>query len=600
MPVADVPRVDIHELAAGRTVASNFVTTVDERPSGTALRWQSEAGWESLSYADYARRVACAAAGLRELGLQPGDRVALMMRNVPEFHVIDLAVTFCGGTPISIYNSSSTEQIEYLVGHSRASLAILEDQSFLERFRVARAQLSAIRAVGSLRGDSDFSYADLLAHSPIDLDAAASAVDPSHLATVIYTSGTTGAPKGVMVTHGQVVFTMLSLLAALDTTRDEHAGLRVMSYLPMAHIAERMISQYSAVYCGYEVTTCPDMGLVGSYLREVRPQVFMGVPRVWEKLYAGVMAALAADPVRKTQFDDGVAAAAPIVDARTWNRSTEADDATWAFLDEVAFAPVRRTLGLDALVTAVSSAAPIPPELVTWFRSIGVPLSELYGMSESCGPITWSPLRPKAGTVGAPIPACDVRLAEDGEVICRGGNVFLGYLDDAARTAEALDADGWLHTGDIGAFDADGYLRIVDRKKELIITAGGKNISPSNLEAKLKMVPLIGQAVAIGDNRPYVTALVVLDPDHVRTFASSHAIEYASLAELAHDPRVHDAIAIGIEDAMVNFSHAERIKRFVILGDDWLPDSDELTPTSKLKRRAIHAKYAAQIESMYD
>jgi long-chain acyl-CoA synthetase len=324
-----------------------------------------------------------------------------------------------------------------------------------------------------------------------------------------------------------------------------------------------------------------------------------GVPRVWEKIYAGVQAALGADPEKKAKFDEAVAAAIPIVERRTLGQATAEDDATYQFLDDAAFAGVRGLVGLDAVEYAISGAAPIPAELISWYRAIGVPLSEIYGMSESTGPMTWEPTRVKAGTVGIAFPGTECFLAEDGEVCIRGGNVFLGYLDDVEKTAEALDADGTLHSGDIGVFDEEGYLRIIDRKKELIITAGGKNISPANLEAELKMIPLVGQACAIGDQRPFVSALVVLDGEVAPVWAKDHGIEFSSLAELAEHPDVIAEVAKGIEEAMAGFNNAERVKKVKILADEWLPDSEELTPTSKLKRRGIHAKYAAEIAALY-
>jgi long-chain acyl-CoA synthetase len=324
-----------------------------------------------------------------------------------------------------------------------------------------------------------------------------------------------------------------------------------------------------------------------------------GVPRVWEKIYAGVQAALAADPDQKQKFDEAVAAAIPIVERRTMGTATTEDDATWEFLDSVAFAGVRALIGLDALQYAISGAAPIPPDLISWYRAIGVPLSEVYGMSETTGLMAWEPTRVKAGSVGRAFPGTELVLAADGEVCIRGGNVFLGYLDDPEKTAEALDADGTLHSGDIGVLDDEGYLRIVDRKKELIITAGGKNISPANLEAALKMIPLVAQALATGDNRPFVAALVVLDGDVAPVWAHDHGIEFDTLADLAAHPAVIEAIERGVEDVMAGFNNAERVKKVRVLGDEWLPDSEELTPTSKLKRQGIHAKYKAEIEGLY-
>jgi long-chain acyl-CoA synthetase len=367
----------------------------------------------------------------------------------------------------------------------------------------------------------------------------------------------------------------------------------------MAHIAERMTSHYMQAINAYEITSCPDPSQIAAYLREVRPNIMFGVPRVWEKLHAGVMAAISADTTKAQQFVEGVEAAKPISIARAWDRSTEEQDATWDFLQAVAFDPVKVTLGLDQVEFAISGAAPITRDLLEWFNAIGVPLSEIYGMSESSGPMTWAPVRIKPGTVGPAIPGCDVVLGDDGEVICRGGNVFLGYLNDSEKTDEALSDGGWLHSGDIGETDKDGYFKIVDRKKELLITAGGKNISPANLEAALKTVPLVGQACAIGDQRPFVSALVVLDPEAAQVWARAHTIARSSLPELAENPDVIAEVEAGVTEAMKQFNNAERVKKVKILGEEWLPDSEELTPTSKLKRRGIHAKYAAEIEALY-
>jgi long-chain acyl-CoA synthetase len=434
-------------------------------------------------------------------------------------------------------------------------------------------------------------------HGRAELAEAAEDVTPDTLATVIYTSGTTGPPKGVMVTNFNVVYTAESLRRCFGPDLDL-AGKRLVSYLPMAHIAERMTSHYSQIIQGYEVTSCPDPGQLSAYLREVRPNIMFGVPRVWEKLHAGVVAAIAADPAKKAKFDEGIAAAVPIAIDRSWGRSTAEQDATWDLLQNAAFGPVKQLVGLDQIDFAITGAAPIPRELLEWFQAIGVPLSEIYGMSETSGPMTWTPTRVKPGTVGPAIPGCEVTLADDGEVICRGGNVFEGYLDAPEKTAEALQ-DGWLHSGDIGEVDDDGYFKIVDRKKELIITAGGKNISPANLEAALKSVPLIGQACAIGDQRPFVAALVVLDPEVAPVWADQHGLGGLTLHELAEHPAVIEEVERGVAEVMQAFNNAERVKKVRVLGAEWLPDSEELTPTSKLKRRGIHARYGAEIESLY-
>jgi long-chain acyl-CoA synthetase len=579
----------------GQTLASAFLGTVQRLSDAVALRDRLPDGsWAERSWSQYADQVAAAAAALGDLGVGPGDRVVLMLRNVADFHVLDLGVVFCGATPISIYNSSSPEQIAYLAGHCEAKVAIVEDDGFGQRFAKVRGELPALEHVVDL---ADGGRAQLLEGAErADLAEGASKVTPATLATVIYTSGTTGPPKGVMITHQNAVYTAEALRRAFGGDIDL-TGKRVVSYLPMAHIAERMSSHYMGLVNGYEVSSCPDPTQIGAFLREVRPHVTFGVPRVWEKIHAGISAALAADPGKKAAFDEAVKAALPIAIARSWGRSTPEQDATWEQLQAV-FGPVRELVGLDQLEFAITGAAPIPRELLEWYQAIGVPLSEIYGMSESSGPMTWTPVRIKPGTVGPAIPGCEVRLADDGEILCRGGHVFPGYLNDPAKTAETL-RDGWLHSGDIGEVDEDGYVRVVDRKKELIITAGGKNVSPANLEAALKTIPLVGQACAVGDRRPFVAALLVLDPEVAPAWAAQHGIEGLSLAELAEHPAVVEEIERSVAAVMEQFNNAERVKKVRILGTEWLPDSEELTPTSKLKRRGVHAKYAAEIEALY-
>jgi len=591
----EITKAELDTAVAGQTIITRYLDTVSAHPQQVALReTQPDGSTTQWTYAEHAARVASAAAYVRGLGIGIGDRVVLMMRNIPDFHFIDLGIAALGATSISIYNSSSPDQVEYLVGHCKAKLAIVENDGFEERFTKVREQLPELHTIINL------SHAgvreEIYGAAPLDLANEVGNCTPDTLVTVIYTSGTTGPPKGVMLTHYNVVWTAEGYLRMLDV---EPVGFRAVSYLPMAHIAERMSTHYLAVLGGYDVTTCPDPGQIAAFAREVHPQIMFGVPRVWEKVYAGVQAALGADPEKKQKFDEAVAAAIPIMERRTLGTATDEDNATWEFLDAAAFANVRALIGLDAVEYAITGAAPIPPELISWYRAIGVPLSEIYGMSESTGPMTWEPTRVKAGTVGRAFPGTDCFLADDGEVCIRGGNVFAGYLDDPEKTAEALDADGTLHSGDIGVFDDEGYLRIIDRKKELIITAGGKNISPANLEAALKMIPLVSQALAIGDQRPFVSALVVLDGEVAPLWARDHGIEFDTLADLAKHPEVIAEVERGLDDAMSGFNNAERVKKVTVLSEEWLPDSEELTPTSKLKRKGIHAKYAAQIEALY-
>jgi long-chain acyl-CoA synthetase len=570
----------LSEHTRGQTVPGRFLETVRARPDAVALRERAGERWRELTFAEYADASCRLATGLRGLGVGRGDRVVLMMRNRPEFFVADMAVLLVGGTPISIYNSSAPEQVQYLAGHCQAKVAIVEDIGFLERFLKVRSELPDLEHVvviedpHALAPEDVVGWPELLAAEPVDLETASAVARPSDLATVIYTSGTTGPPKGVMLDHANICWTAESLRLTLEHVAA--AGRRLVSYLPMAHIAERMTSYYQQAILGYEVTTCPEPSEVASYLPQVRPEILFAVPRIWEKVYAGVQALIAVDREQKTRFE----------------RALEAGD-------DAVLRPVRELLGLDQVITAITGAAPIPIEVLEFFRALGVPLAEIYGMSESSGPMTFDAVEVRIGTVGRAIPGCEVKLADDGEVICRGGNVFRGYLNDPEKTAEALDADGWLHSGDIGEMDEDGYLRIVDRKKELIITAGGKNISPANLEAALKSFPLIGQACVIGDRRPFVSALLVLDPEVAPAWARQHDVGDASLAELAEHPGVRQEIERHVAEANKRFNSVEQVKKFVVLGEEWLPDSEELTPTMKLKRRGIHTKYAALIEELY-
>jgi len=572
-----------------------------ERGDRSALRWREGESWRTSTWGEHADRVARAAAGLRALGVGPGDRVVLMLRNRPEFHVADLAAVALRATPISIYNSSSPEQVAYAVGHSRARVVVVEPD-LLPRVQQVRDQLPHLEhvvVVGAAGGDSTFD--DLLATTGLDLAEAAQAVQQEDLATVIYTSGTTGPPKGVMIDHRNLLHQVAAADQLWDMTLPGGEHERRLSFLPMAHVAERVVTHYAAVHRGCEVTTCPDLAELGAYLGQTRPHLIFGPPRVWEKLKAGIEAAVRAQGEEAGQrFAYGLDVGKQVAAKRAADESLPEDLAQlWQAVDST-FAGVRGLVGLDAAQFAITGAAPIPVEVIEFFRGLGVPFAEVYGMSENTGAMTLDVHRVKPGTVGRPVPGVELKIAEDGEVLCRGEIVFRGYLDDAERTAEALDDDGWLHTGDIGVLDEEGYVRIVDRKKELIITAGGKNVSPANLEAALKTIPLVGQACVVGDGRPYLSALLVLDPDAAPAWAARHGKQGSDLAALAADADLHAEVAEQLEAVNGRFSQAERIKRFALLGEEWLPDTGVLTPTMKLKRRGVHDRYADEIEHLYD
>ena len=591
----------LDRLVSERTVPAEFLDTARTHLDRIALRWQEGTEWNEMSWATYLERVARVASGLTTLGTGPGDRIVMLLPNCPEFHIIDMAIMSIGATPISLYPTASSEQIDHIVTDTGAFLAVAFDEDGAERLWSSQAvrdrnlQIVVVRASDS--SVQHVELAQLEASDPIDLDARIGELSPNDEATIIYTSGTTGPSKGVVLSHRNILWATESLRLALGNR--DLSGKRIVSYLPMAHIAERSTSHYSAVSSGYEVTTCADPNLLADHLKAVRPHLLFGVPRVWEKLRSGVETVLAADPERLERFNDAVETAITIRTHVAQGTATDEELSTLEFLELIAFAPVRDALGLDHVELAVTGAAPTPPETMQWFRAIGIPLTEIYGMSETAGPIAWTTDLVEAGTIGPAIPGSELRLAEDGEILFRGGNVFTGYLGRDDATAEAIDAEGWLHTGDIGVIDEDGNLRVIDRKKELIVTAGGKNVSPANLEAAMRTVPLVAFALAVGDDRPYVSALVTLDHDALAQWADAHDIGFVDPFRLSHHPELIAEVEQHIFSTMERFSNAERVKRIHILPDEWTADSAFLTPTLKLRRKALLAHYAPVIEDLY-
>jgi long-chain acyl-CoA synthetase len=599
---------ELHDRIAGQNLGKRFLANLDKNAAVEVVRWKdADGGWHGWTMTELADVTARLATGLAGLGVGKGDTVVLMMRNRPEFHALDLAGLFLGATPVSIYNSSAPEQIDYLVNDCKAKVAVVEDDAFLERFLKVRESLPTLESIvliepSETAGDAVVPYSQLAGADAADLRELAEIATLDDIATIIYTSGTTGPPKGVMLSHSNIAWTLESVGQSMreQTDIEDFAGKKHLSYLPMAHIFERLLGHYYLLDFAAQVTCCPETSQLTAYTAAVRPNVFIGVPRVWEKLYAGVNAALSGDPEKSKAFNEAVEAALPIVEKMTRGTATQEEIDTWNFLDQVAFQTVRGLIGLDETEICITGAAPLPAEILAWFRAIGVPLTEGYGMSETTAVLTWAN-DPKPGCVGRAATGVELRIAEDGEVLCRGGNNFVGYLGKPEQTAETIDADGWLHTGDIGVLDEDGYLKIVDRKKELIITAGGKNVSPANLEAELKMIPLVGQACAIGEQRPFMSALVVLDPDAAAAWAAAHGLsgDDATMAALASNPDVIAEINEGLVEVMKGFNNAEAVKKVKVLGDEWLPDSELLTPTSKLKRRGILAKFADEIDELY-
>ncbi len=594
--------------AHAATIVEAFEITSAALADRVAIRTKGDE--QTLTWAQWHRRVRDFAGGLHKLGLQRGETLAIMLTNRPEFHVVDLAAVTLGATPYSIYQTYAPNQIEFLLSDADTRIAVIERQ-YLERMLEVRARLPRLERVIVVDLPEEESLTDgVLTLAEVEafgrdpqtqaaVQEAAAQVGPQDVLTLIYTSGTTGPPKGVQLSHSNLMHTV----AGIERLVQFPPQSRVISWLPAAHVAERNAHHYVPIVYGMQITCCPDPRQVLSYLPDVRPQWFFAVPRIWEKLKAGLETMIAGQPQEQRERTERALAAA-IEKVRLEQRGQPVPSALAAEVasaDEQIFAGLRAMLGFDEVRAVNVGAAPTPLEVLEFFHAIGIPLAELWGMSETCGAgCVNPPERIKLGTVGPPAPGVEISLAEDGEVLVRGEIVMLGYRGDPEKTAETIDPDGWLHTGDVGELDADGYLRIVDRKKELIINAAGKNMSPANIEAAVKSAsPLIGQACAIGDGRPYNTALIVLDADFAPMWASQHGLEGRTLEQLAGEPAVREAVQEAIDAANSRLARVEQIKKFTIVPGDWLPGEEELTPTMKLKRKPIAAKYEAEIEAMY-
>ncbi|MVU80719.1 AMP-binding protein [Nocardia sp. ET3-3] len=584
--------------AASRTMCEAFQSTLTRNPDAIAVRTVGET--ESLTFAEWGDRVRAIAAGLAGLGVQRGDTVALLMTNRPEFYPIDVAVQHLGATAFSIYNTSSPEQITYLLNDSHARVVVCEQQ-YLQNLTVGRVgtDLEYLVCIDATP-DGTVGLEDMVsdADPTFDFEKSWRAVEPDDVLTLIYTSGTTGDPKGVQVTHAN----MIAMVAGAEQLWRSDPDDRIISFLPSAHIADRLSALYHLMVVGNQLTTVADRKDFARALVDVRPTIFGAVPQIWQKLKAAIEAQVrdtdsANAELAQWALDCGRQVSDLDLDGKSVSPVLRAQHFA---ADHLVLSKLRAAVGLDAPKLAISAAAPLSEEVLRFFNGIGIPLSDAWGMSELSGVVTMSAkgqVRP--GTVGKPLDGVEIKIAEDGEILVRGPMVMKGYLNKPAHTADTVGVDGWVQTGDIGELDADGYLKIVDRKKELIINAGGKNMSPSNIENWIKAFsPLIGQAVAIGDNRKYNVALISLDPETSAAYAAKYDLPSTPDA-LSSNQNVVAAIEAAIDQANAKLSRVEQIKKFRIVPDFWEPGSDVLTPTMKLRRKPINERYAALIEELY-
>ncbi|MDQ3106286.1 MAG: AMP-binding protein [Actinomycetota bacterium] len=592
---------------SGHTLPSILLERGRTQGGDVALRKKALGRWRTYTWSEYSDRASRIGRALLELGIEPGDRVAVHSENRVAWLLADLGIQGIGAVTVGIYPTSPAAEVEYLLSHSESRIVIVEDQEQLDKTLAVRERLPRLEKIvlidtSGLRGFTDpmvVTLADLESlgeQRPVEeFSRRVAALDDSDVAVIVYTSGTTGPPKGAMLTHANLRAAANASARAFGV----RAGDEVVSYLPLCHIAERLISVINAVALGYTVNFPESPNTVPQDLAEIQPTFFLGVPRVWEKFLAGV----------EIRMED--ASALKRANYRFWMTRGRAMSAKrlrggssggivyflgWLLL----YRSLRRKLGLGRVREAISGAAPIAPQVLEWFWTIGVPVREGYGQTEGTAIGTLNPHGDvRIGSVGRPLTGTELRIAEDGEIVLRSAGVFAGYLKNDVATRETVDGDGWLHTGDVGTLDADGYLSITDRKKDIIITAGGKNISPAEIENRLKVSPYVKEAIVIGDRRKYLSALIGIELDTVGNWAGKNGVPFTTYGDLAAKPEIVALVQAAVDEVNRDLAQVETIKRFTLLGRELDQEEGELTATQKVKRAAVAGEFSAEIEAMY-
>ena len=606
------PRTDI--VVPGDTLAVMFWNAVQQRGPNVWMRQKDLGIWRSMTWQQTGDAVLEIAGGLLSLGFKAHETASILSNTVVDWVLADLAVLSCGGVSNGIYPTDAASQVHYLCEDSRTTILFVEDDEQLDKALEVRDQLPLLRkiVVFDMEGlhkldDPGVIGLDALralgrehnAQNPGAVMERARACQPGDLAILVYTSGTTGRPKGAMHTHAGLVYTVRGYNTLVS--RDEHD--ECMCFLPLCHIAERMGGEYFSMYTGARLNFVENPETVPENVREIAPTVFTAVPRVWEKFYSGVMITLKeASRLQQAVYAWAIGVGTRIADLVLAGQPVGGGlRLQFAIARWLALNNVRKLIGIHRARFLVTGAAPISPELVKWYLALGVPMLEVWGMTETCGASTGVPAeRIKPGSIGPAASFNEVRLdPATGEILVRGPNVFKGYLNQPEKTAEAIDPDGWLHTGDVGVVDEDGYFRITDRMKDIIITAGGKNITPSELENELKFSPYVTDAVVIGDKRPYLTVIIMIDQENVEKYAQDHDVPFSNYLSLTRSPEVLALIQEVIDGVNKKFARVEQIKKFFLLETQLTAEDEELTPTMKLKRKLVEKKYAGQIDAMY-
>jgi long-chain acyl-CoA synthetase len=597
----------------GSTLPAVLLRRAEDTPHRVAMRKKDLGLWKQYTWADYADRAAAVGLGLRALGVEPGDRVAIHSLNRPAWVLADLGVQGIGAVTVGIYPTSPAAEVEYLLEHSGTKVLVAEDEEQVDKVLAVRDGLPALERVVVVdpRGvdmsdpllmtfaelESSGRQGDQQGNHVADFAALVGRLDPAEPAIMVYTSGTTGPPKGAVLSHANLQAAARNGDRVFSVSPDDE----VLSYLPLCHVAERLITVIDGIAHGYVVNFGDGVDDLATDLRGVQPTFFLGVPRVWEKLLAGITIRMDdAGWFKRANYRFWMARGARLARRRWHGRLGPVGTLVYALGWVMLYRSLRQKIGMSRIRAALSGAAPIAPQVLEFFWALGVPVLEGYGMTENTAQGTVTPPDDvRIGKVGVAVPECEVRIADDGEILTRGPGTFLGYYRNPDATAEAIDADGWLHTGDIGELDADGFLTITDRKKDIVITAGGKNVSPSEIENRLKVSPYVREAIVIGDNRKYLVSLVGIELDTVGNWALRQRLPFTTYADLSAKPEVHDLIGGVVDEANRELAQVEQVKRFALLPKELEQEDGEVTATQKVKRRAIERAFAPMIEALY-
>ena len=576
--------------------------TVRHHAPRPALRVKRGGAWQTITWFEYHRQVRQVARALMTLGTRPGQGIAIIGYNSPEWFFADIGSIYAGATPAGIYTTSSPEQCQYIAAHCEAAVVFVDDHEQLAKLLEIRAQLPALKALVLMHGTASApgvylwtKFLELGIKTPEqELDKRMASQSADDIATLIYTSGTTGAPKAVMLSHDNLTWTAQAAVGLIGGGPSD----QVLSYLPLSHIAEQVVSLHGPIAFGVCVAFAENMEKLGENLREIRPTMFLGVPRVWEKIQERIMAAGAANPPLKKKIAawarrQGIAGGYA-------EQQHVAKPPMYAVANALVFKKVRKQLGLDRARILVTSAAPISRDTLEFFLSLGLPICEVYGMSECTGPATASiPDHYHTGKAGFCLPGAELKTADDGEVCMRGRHVFKGYFKDPRTTGETIDSDGWLHSGDIGAIDVEGFLQITDRKKDLIITAGGENIAPALVEGYLKGIPVVSQAVVIGDRQRYLSVLLTLNKERIPVDALTCGSPASDPETAARDERFLGFLQRQIDAVNQRLARVQAVKKFKVIPHEFTVEGGELTPTMKVRRNVVTEKYKREIEQLY-